>query len=123
MYEEYLAHYGVKGMKWGVRKTPEEKAERRRQKILRSPRRLKKHQNEFTKAEIDRAIQKMNLDRTLDQLSRDKIASGKNKADAILSYAKVVGVTAAAAGAGIAVYRGVKKGSFEDVLSALSKLR
>lgn len=24
MYDEYLAHFGVKGMKWGVRRTPEQ---------------------------------------------------------------------------------------------------
>lgn len=122
MYEEYLMHHGVKGMKWGVRKTPEEKAARRREKILKSPRRLKRHQKEFSKAEIDNALQKMNLNRQLDQLQRDKITSGKNKADAILSYAKLIGVTAATAGVGIAVYQAAKNKNYEEVIKALGKL-
>lgn len=123
MYNEYLIHYGIKGMKWGVRKTPEQKATRRREKILKSPRKLKKHQNEFTKAEIDAALQKMDLNRRLDQLSRDKITSGKNKVDAIMSYVKLIGVGATVAGAGVGVYKGVKSGKAEEIIKALSKIR
>lgn len=46
MYNDYLAHYGVKGMKWGVRKTPKRSA-RSRSKVDNS---LKKAQISGKKA-------------------------------------------------------------------------
>ena len=33
MYEEYLMHHGVKGMKWGIRKDPERTGRQKKKKI------------------------------------------------------------------------------------------
>lgn len=77
---EVIYHSGVKGMKWGVitwikkrkmlRKLQEgrEKAKAKkleREKILRNPELLRKHQYEFSKVEIDDALNRFKQDSML----------------------------------------------------------
>lgn len=54
-YDDYLAHYGVKGMKWGVRKSDEEiakaKSDRAEKKTARQEKRAVKHDELAAKSE------------------------------------------------------------------------
>ena len=100
MENNELAHYGVVGMKWGVRKEKyyekkaktssgkkkekyidklkKQKKENKkskkayRAKILSDPTKLYKHRNEFSKEEIDKAMSKFNREQKLRGYSRDK---------------------------------------------------
>lgn len=46
--EEFLAHYGVKGMKWGVRKDRAKSTNRAFRRATKKARRLSKRANKFT---------------------------------------------------------------------------
>lgn len=95
--KNYLAHYGILGMKWGRRKnrTPEQikkykKAnKKRRANILKSPTKLYKHRNEFSDKEIDKALQRYKREQTLRNYSREKLSYGSDMAKRILTYATI----------------------------------
>ena len=87
-YRGYLSHHGIKGQKWGeqngppyplsarlhnmVTKGKAVRAEKRREKILHDPKKLKKHSKEFTKEEIDNAAAKIKSIQELDKLIPQK---------------------------------------------------
>lgn len=102
-----IAHSGIKGQKWGFRRfqnedgslTPAgrvrylkggdktirkaEKQRARREAILSDRKKLYKHRNEFTKEEIDKAMEKfISEDRLKAKMDEDKVAREKAKIDA-----------------------------------------
>lgn len=107
--KDILEHFGIPGMRWGSRKSSSSstgttrkaaKQEKKdiktaidRERILRSPTRLYKNRHKFTKTEIDGAMQRMKMDRELQTLSRDSLATGSKYANTVLAY----GTTASAA--------------------------
>lgn len=109
--EEYLAHYGVLGMKWGVRKDRAtraadkiarrekrqlkklEKAEKKRQKILKNPTKLYANRKKFTKSELDKAMQEFAMDQKLKNFSVDQLGTASKYAATILAYG-TIGATA-----------------------------
>lgn len=102
----FIEHYGVPGMKWGVRKAkpPSEsfkitrkkakellkkkkkKAQEaeRKKKILKNPTKLYKHRNEFSEAEIKKAMERFNWERNLRSLSKSDLDYGRDVANNIL---------------------------------------
>lgn len=104
MYEEYLMHYGRLGMRWGQhifgkdRSSGTRRAKRqarkqkranamavrrkleadiRRQKILSNPKLLYKHRNEFSEKELKDAINRLNFESQLRQLSSSQVSKGE----------------------------------------------
>lgn len=103
--KDELEHYGVKGMRWGVirkriggpggirnklRKAGRNRLEkikaRKKAKILSNPTLLYRNRHKFSQDQIDTAMKKMKWERELRGLSRDKIASGAQTANALLAY-------------------------------------
>lgn len=66
-FNNYLEHHGIKGQKWGVRRSLEElgykvnqrRKRRRHDRILKDPRLLAKHINEFSQEEIDKRVKEL----------------------------------------------------------------
>lgn len=92
--EEYLAHYGVLGMKWGVRRT---QAQLDRAAGRKADRAAAKEIRRETKANRDKAIlssrdrqqrASTKLDRAKVQYQKDKMDKGRSQARAILNRAK-----------------------------------
>lgn len=94
-YRNYLQHHGIKGMHWGEQNGPpyplstrvhnmvvrnkQKRAEKRREKILHDPRKLSKHASEFTKEEIDTAVEKID---SINQAKRRITPNRREKAQA-----------------------------------------
>lgn len=89
----YLAHYGIIGMKWGVRRTPEQlghrsaSSEERRNRIIRSSgsrntetlRRARGEDiNKLTNQQLQDYNTRLNLERNYAQLTEGRVKSGKD---------------------------------------------
>lgn len=92
MYNSYLAHYGVKGMKWGVRR--DRKSDRlnrirnytglRGSNALREARR--QDINKMSNQELQATVNRLNLEKQYRQLTQVDLQFGKRKVDDILAY-------------------------------------
>ena len=116
MDNEYLAHHGIKGQKWGVRRfqnpdgtrtalgksqsmsmkdrikarseqkaearavkkaaSAEERHEELRQRVIRHPKDLYKHRNEFSKEEVEKIIKEIEFDRKIKDVKISEIKRG-----------------------------------------------
>lgn len=101
-YRGYLSHHGIKGQKWGEQNGPpyplsnkihnmivrgkQKRAAKRREKILHDPRKLSKHASEFTKEEIDAAVEKID---SINQAKRRITPNKREKAQANREAAKL----------------------------------
>ena len=92
--EEYLAHIGVLGMKWGKRKakTPEieETPEQRKQRVLMSTNAKEVYNNRYllTTTELNDRINRINTEQRLAELSALEKTSAQQKIDKILKMGK-----------------------------------
>lgn len=93
---DYISHFGTKGMKWGVRRyqnrdgslTPEGRKRYGRSEDSEKVKELrKKPVSTMSNQELEIVIRRMNLERQYRDLNSSEINSGKKKAKEVLDYA------------------------------------
>lgn len=96
MGSDYISHFGIKGMKWGVRRyqnkdgslTPEGRKRYGRSEDSEKVREIrKKPVSAMSNQELETVIRRMNLERQYRDLKSSEINSGKKQAKEILDYA------------------------------------
>lgn len=121
-YNEELYHYGIKGMKWGVRRTAEQlghvvkghKTKKKRTEALEKAREVKKTKAEYeaekqtalksgkaadilkfkgdlTNEEMRRAVDRLNLEKQLADISARDVRSGVEKVERMIQKANDIG--------------------------------
>lgn len=121
--EQNLEHHGIKGMKWGIRRTPEQLGNvkntvdgianitKEANKInssvagIRSTTK-KKDLSKMTDQELRDRVNRMNLEQQFSQLSSNQISKGQSYVKNILD---VAGSTLAIGSSAIAIAVGIKK--------------
>jgi len=117
MFENWLAHYGVKGMRWGIRRTAEELghitegSSRGINAVANMKRRGSKPTNpvakKMTDDELRRVINRMNLEKQYSDLTRKDTSKGLETAKDILG---IIGSVAAITVAGVNLYSSLRYG-------------
>lgn len=95
MKTEELAHYGVLGMKWGVRRTPEQLARARRKtksstKTKLAPKKetstaKRKSASEMSDDELNKAIRRLQLEKQYNDLNPKTVSAGKKFVNTVMS--------------------------------------
>lgn len=105
--DDYLEHYGIKGMKWGVRRTEEqlERVRGRPQKLSSNDKVITKRKAEranrrtMSDADLKKRIERLKLEKEFKDLTDQDISPGKKYVSDVLSSSGKRFLTSAAAGA------------------------
>ena len=126
-----LMHYGVKGMKWGVRKVPERVGKKvtRKGSELKQRRAIQKkrivannNRSSMSDAELNRRISRLEKERRLNELTKSEVTRGRSKAKRVLGGIATTTITAVGIGAGKYVAKkAIEKRWGEKVASEIVK--
>lgn len=101
-----IMHYGVKGMKWGIRKSDNQlarqrgKAEENANKVVKAERKRDvKNRRTLTTEELKTKIERMKVEKQFKDLTEEDISPGRKIVKDILKSAGTKVLSAAAAGA------------------------
>lgn len=78
-FDSYLEHFGVKGMRWGVRKKRTTSSDHNESRAL-----LSRHKSELSNAELKKINDRLNLETNLSRLNPNTVAKGRAQAAAII---------------------------------------
>lgn len=124
---EFLAHYGVKGMKWGVtRKSGGSNKRTAREEKIRAQRKNARTRRQTLKdKDLDQLVKRLEQEKKLKSLLDDDLSPGKSFASQITRNAGSKVLTAVAAGAGMYVVRGVltKEWGLGELASNIPKIK
>lgn len=125
--DEYLQHYGVKGMQWGVRRSAKQlaKAAGKRKlspeeaKVVAARKSAKSNRRVLDDADLDRFISRLEKEKKLKNLIEDDLTPGQKAAKMLLSDVGKRTISTALAGAGsYAAYKAAGKVDSEKVQMA-----
>jgi hypothetical protein len=100
--ELFLAHHGVKGMKWGVRKAPKNKIQRNRERTV-----FAKAPVTLTEADLKKRIARMEMEKRYNDLNSRDVGEGEKLAHRILKGSGEVVVGTLLSGVGLFVAKKV----------------
>lgn len=95
--EEFISHYGKKGMKWGVRNKSttliKKRTNAKQEKLSPDAKELRalrsKNPSTLTNAELKKVNERMNLEQNYSRLNAGKVKKGKQRAEVILATATI----------------------------------
>ena len=95
---ESFAHYGVKGMRWGVRKSRSESSAKSKTKTQKSADYIESRQlksrplSSMSNAEIERLNRRLQLEKSYSELTANKrsLEKGRTEVDRVLKYGETM---------------------------------
>lgn len=112
---EYLQHHGVKGMRWGVKKSSSRRSGGKTT--------YQKKPDRLSDAELSRRIKRMELEKKYSELNAPSKSSGKKFAQGLIqNQGNRLAATATTAVIGFAVKAAMKQSRKKNVLSTLAKM-
>lgn len=101
MYDNYLKHYGVLGMKWGVRRTPTQLGHKtKEQKTSEKKKRLdSKNRGTLTTQQLKKKIERLQMEKQLRELTESELNPGRKAVKSALTQIGTKVATTAISGA------------------------
>ena len=112
MDNNYLIHYGVLGMKWGVRRTPEQLARARRRSMTDESHKdykkahTRKSVKSMSDAELRNRLNRLQMERQYSRLSESSVNKGKEYAKKVFKAGTTV---AAVTSTALTIYNNADK--------------